>query len=311
MKLSELVHFRAMLDMHNAIQISRVARAELDKIHYTINSQPLKVGQFQEVLDAQTDLIQQGFVEYQAQLDNLKQELDAMIDQAEPAWFQESYRLYEEEMVNETADYILARRLPTTTQTNVTLRSRLMNYTNWQLPGIIIRPGTEAFVEDMVSYDPLYLVDSDYALLKPAVEKFPETYQRRLRQYIIDEQDEQMLYKIPKNQFGMCLIYNFLNYKPLEVIRRYLTEVYEVLRPGGVCILTFNDCDRSIAVGLVEQHFACYTPGGLVYDLARSLGYEIIFTWNDGEASTWLELRKPGELTSLRGGQTLAKIIPK
>lgn len=311
MKLSELVHFRAMLDSHSALQIARSARAELDKIHYTISSQPVHVGNFEQTLDQQRDIIEQGFVEYEAQLSSLKEELDQMIDQAEPAWFQESYRLYEEEMFHETPEYVLDRRLPTTPETGVTLRSRLMNYTNWQLPGIIIRPGMESFVDDMVSYDPLYLIDNDYALLKPAVEKFPEAYQRRLRQYIINEQDEFILNKIPKNQFGMCLIYNFLNYKPLEVIRRYLTEVYEVLRPGGVCILTFNDCDRAIAIGLVEQHFACYTPGYLVYDLARSLGYEIIFTWNDGEASTWLELRKPGELSSLRGGQTLAKIIPK
>jgi SAM-dependent methyltransferase len=311
MKLSELVHFRSLLDQHNVSQIARDARAELDKIHYTVDSQPVHVGQYQQVLDDQQKVIAQSFADYEQQLTKLKVELDQMIDQAEPAFFQESYRLYEEEMFHETPEYALNRRLPATPETSVTLRSRLMNYTNWQLPGIIIRPGLETFIDDMVSYDPLYLVDNDYAMLKPTVEKFPEAYQRRLRQYIINEQDESILNKIPKNQFGMCLIYNYLNFKPLEVIKRYLTEVYDILRPGGICILTFNDCDRAIAIGLVEQHFACYTPGRLIYDLARSLGYEVVFTWNDGEASTWLELRKPGELTSLRGGQTLAKIIPK
>lgn len=311
MKLSELVHFRALLDQHSVDEISRSANAELDKIHYTVSSRTSQVGPYQEMLDKQQEIIKQGFVDYELQLTKIKEELNQLIDQAEPAWFQESYRLYEQEINHETPEYVLNRRLPTTPETSVTLRSRLMNYTNWQLPGVIIRPGLETFVDDMVSYDPLYLIDNDYALLKPAVEKFPEAYQRRLRQYIINEQDEAILHKIPKNQFGMCLIYNYLNFKPLEVIRRYLTEVYDILRPGGVCILTFNDCDRAIAIELVEEHFACYTPGYLIYDLARSLGYEIVFTWNDGEASTWLELRKPGELQSLRGGQTLAKIIPK
>lgn len=311
MKLSELVHFRNQLESYSALQIGRAAGAELDKIHHEIGSHPFQIGQYRQLLEGQRSHIEQTFADYEAQLNKLKDELDQMIKAAEPTWFQESYRLYEEEMLHETPEYVLDRRLPATPETSLTLRARLMNYTNWQLPAIIIRPGRENFIDDMVSYDPLYLVDNDYELLKPAVEKFPEAYQRRLRQYIINEQDEHILNKIPPNQFGMCLVYNFLNFKPLEVIRRYLTEIYDILRPGGICILTFNDCDRSIAIGLVEQHFACYTPGYLVYDLARSLGYEIIFTWNDGEASTWLELRKPGELYSLRGGQTLAKIIPK
>ena len=62
---------------------------------------------------------------------------------------------------------------------------------------------------------------------------------------------------------------------------------------------------------MVEQHFSCYTPGGMLRDLAESIGFETVFSWNDDSPSTWLELRKPGELTSLRGGQTLAKIFAK
>ena len=31
----------------------------------------------------------------------------------------------------------------------------------------------------------------------------------------------------------------------------------------------------------------------------------------DNSASVWLEVKKPGTLKSLRGGQALAKILPK
>ena len=75
--------------------------------------------------------------------------------------------------------------------------------------------------------------------------------------------------------------------------------------------MTFNDCDRAKAVILVEQHYCCYTPGYLVRELAQSLGYEIAFAWTDQGPSTWLELRRTGEQPSLRGGQALAKILPK
>jgi hypothetical protein len=61
----------------------------------------------------------------------------------------------------------------------------------------------------------------------------------------------------------------------------------------------------------VEQHFCCYTPGQLIKDLAVGLGYETVFEYNDGGPSTWMEFKKPGSVISFKGGQALAKIIPK
>jgi len=148
--------------------------------------------------------------------------------------------------------------------------------------------------------------------LAPAMGTFNDLYQQRLRTYVINERTgEPILNKLPDGQFGFALAYNLFNFRPFEVIRRYLTEIHAKLRPGGVLALTFNDCDRDKGVMLVEQHYCCYTPGNLVKELAKSLGYEVIFSWNDGGPSTWLELQKPGEFESLRGGQALAKIIPK
>jgi SAM-dependent methyltransferase len=144
------------------------------------------------------------------------------------------------------------------------------------------------------------------------VEKFPEEYQARLRPYVVDElKSTQWLKQIPDSQFGVCLVFNLFNFRPLEVIKQYLTEIYQKLKPGGVCLMTFNDCDRDKAVMLVEQHFASYTPGKLIQELTLNIGYEPIFKWHDGGPNTWLEIKKPGELTSLRGGQTLAKIVHK
>ena len=164
----------------------------------------------------------------------------------------------------------------------------------------------------MVGLDPLYLVDTHYDLLTPCMEKYPEAYQRRLRPYVINERATvPILHKIPDNQFGACLVYNFFNFRPLEVIKRYLEEILQKLRPGGTLIMTINDCDRDKGVMLVEQHYTCYTPGYLIINLAQSLGYELVIKWHDDGPSTWIELKRPGDLTSLRGGQTLAKIMPK
>jgi hypothetical protein len=206
---------------------------------------------------------------------------------------------------------ILSRRAHPSEETLKFYKSRLLTYTDWRFPGMIIHPGYEPFIKDMVANDPLYLLDVSRELLQPAIEPFPAIYQRRLRTYIIDELSESFVGKVPDNQFGLCLVYNFLNFRPLEVVKTYILELYQKLRPGGTVIMTFNDCDRVPGVLLAEQGYACYTPGKLIIQHALSVGYEITLSWHDRGPSTWLEIRKPGALTSLRGGQTMAKIISK
>ena len=76
-------------------------------------------------------------------------------------------------------------------------------------------------------------------------------------------------------------------------------------------LMTYNDCDRWPGVVAVETGTALYTPGILILSFAEMLGFETVFTWHENGPWTLLELRKPGKNTTLRGGQTLAKILPK
>jgi hypothetical protein len=170
----------------------------------------------------------------------------------------------------------------------------------------------ENFIDDMVTFDPLYVVDESMDLLLPTMSKYNEDYQRRLRMYVSREREtEYVLEMIPSNQIGICLVYNLFEFRPLEVIKNYLTEIHKKLRDGGTVIITINDCDNEKAVRLVENHYCCYTPGTLVKTMAESLGFKILYHWNWGGPSSWIELQKPGTITSLRGGQSLAKIIHK
>lgn len=312
MKLSELVAYKIALSKLNTRGAYRSVELELGKVTNLVDSNPIKLGNFNQELENNYRFICNNIDVFEQKLNDLKQQIQTQIEVAEKPWFQESYRLFDEEMRNDSAEYILNRRPILSANDEDILRVRIQNYSDWRFPGMIIRPGVENFIQDLVSYDPLYIVDTKHELLTPAMDRYPEEYQRRLRPYVIKETlDEPILGKIPDGQFGLCLIYNFFEFHPLEMIKKYLQEVYQKLRPGGVLIITFNDCDRDKAVKLVEQHFTCYTPGSLIYKLADSIGYQQIFSWNNDGPSTWLELKKPGTLTSIRGGQTLAKKVSK
>jgi len=312
MKLSDLINYQMELNAMSAVPARQQADINLEKITYLVGHQSIQLAEHANALQLKHQDIQQTFNAFESELNTLKSELKQLIETTEKPWFAESYRLYEEEMIHETTDYILDRRPEIVAETEQFYRTRLVRHNSWQHPAMIIRPGRETYINELLASDPLYLVDESHDLLMPAMSQFNELYQQRLRPYIINERNsDEILVKLPNGQFGLVFAYNFFNFRPFEIIRKYLTEIYQKLRPGGVLVMTFNDCDRNKGVLLVEQHFCCYTPGYLIRELAQSLGYQIAFSWTDQGPTTWLELQKPGDFVSLRGGQALAKIIPK
>ena len=44
---------------------------------------------------------------------------------------------------------------------------------------------------------------------------------------------------------------------------------------------------------------------------AKTAGFELTNSYDGKGDVSWLEFRKPGNIVSLRGGQTLAKIVAK
>jgi SAM-dependent methyltransferase len=136
-----------------------------------------------------------------------------------------------------------------------------------------------------------------------------ESYQkRRLRYYTIDEQDQNPLKDLPQQQFGFILASEFFNYKSIEVISKYLASVYSLLKPGGMLIFTFNNCDTVEGVRQVEANFSPYTPATKIKQIVYDIGYEIVAEFSRPPRLSWLEVRKPGELTSMRNGQTLGSL---
>jgi SAM-dependent methyltransferase len=195
---------------------------------------------------------------------------------------------------------------------DIVLRTRLKNLTDWRLPGMIIRPGVETYIEDMVPMDPLYVVDHDQALTQPSIKKFTPEYQRRLREYVINDwKDGPILDKLPDNQFGLIFAYHYFNHKPMPIINQFLLEFYKKLRPGGSVIFTYNNCDLASGVDKAERAWMLYTPMRLIERRADELGFELTAAYDGKGDVSWLELRKPGDITSLRGGQTLAKVLAK
>lgn len=310
MILSDIVKFKNLLDGTSIDPACEDAIGHLAGIVHMINSQTIELHNVDRDLISSLDNVKDSVARFDNVLVDLSFKLQQTIDAHEPTLYAQSQQVYAEEMCFDTDDYILDRQLHIDQVSDEILRSRLRSYTDWRLPGMIIRPGKENFIEELVPLDPLYLIDHNKALLAPAVAAFTPEYQRRLREYTVDDYSNQpIMSALPDNQFGLVFAYNYFNYKPIGVIQRYLQALIEKLRPGGVMLFTYNNCDQWHGVALAEKCFMSYVPGRKLRQIAESIGYEITHD-HDGQGNvSWIELRKPGTIVSLRGGQSLAKII--
>ena len=347
MTFSNLIAYSNKLNTFSAADIKEVAANDINNIMYHVQSDTIVSDSDVENLKQQYFCILEEFNNFEIKLNSIKNKINEQIYSNEKQWLATSLRRYKK-YISEINDsgffdvdlpYRLEKgiakkgidQLKVNTRNNIIIQSRMLNgpdyisdnakdliesrlklFSHYQYPAMIIRPGTLE-LNNMVANDPLYLIDEHIDLLTPCMNQFNEIYKKRLRPYIVNDISFDSQFEIlPNNQFALCAAYNYFDHKPIEIIEKYLQAIFEKLRPGGVLAMTFTDCDQANAVVAVENNVAFYTPGRMLYAIADKIGYTQTFKFNDNENPiTWLELTKSGSLTSIRGGQAMAKIIHK
>jgi hypothetical protein len=311
MKLSDLVHYRNILVANRNQEWRWPLQNYIDLQQRGMRQNVVTRERFETQLENAVGKVATSLNELENCITGIIDDVNRMISEIEPEYFARSYNWYQQESGYETMDYILNRQLIVPEEDFDPLKFRVKNLTDWRYSLLCIRPGREDHIRWLVPAHPLYIADTDHELLQPAIDKFNTKYQRHLRPYKIKEDHDSMFDFIPDQQLGLIYSYYFFNFRPFEVIKRYLTELYHKLKPGGSIIFTFNNCDYSGGVRLTENMFCCYTPGKMLERLVESLGYLHIETVNTENGLYWMHLQRPGSLTTLRAGQNLAKIIPK
>jgi hypothetical protein len=312
MKLSEIMAFKNLLDAMTPLPVVASLSSALNPLLNVVSDNPHKIQYLNDQLANEYKNIFRFLGDFENTIEQIKTALQDKIDQNNKSYFAESLKNYTESVDCEIVESILDRKLPIYKEVVDQLVTRIRDYNDWKYAGLIIRPAREDWIQELVACDPLYLVDTHDELLEPARLRFNDQYQRRLRTYSIKETiNSNMLDQLPNGQFGFCLIYNFFNYKPMEIIDSYLTELYNKLKSGGVIAFTFNNCDRAQGIELFEKHFMSYTPENNIIALCQSIGYEIKNIFRLDQSCTWIEIARPGSLTSVRGGQSLAKVLYK
>jgi hypothetical protein len=310
MKLSKIVAYLNHLDTLSVASAANIVVSELEKINHSVETSEIQIAGTVASLASSFNDVKLLLDQYEENLKQLRADVLDLIKQQEATYFAMSSELYQG-MQHEPPEYILKRTMNINQDSLLFLRKRLQgSHCDWRYPGMVIRPAHSPWVEDLVSLDPLYLIDTHADLIAPVSSRFTPEYQRRIRQYVINEHDDTpVFWNLPQRQFGFIYSVGYFNFRPWEILKQYMSEVFELLRDGGSFLFSFNDCDNWRSVGLVENNFCCYTPGRLIREHALSIGYEIEREHNDNASISWLSLRRPGTMTSIRGGQALAMIL--
>ena len=252
MKLSHLQYVLESLNQlptGNAIEWNK----EFNKSYESIDLGNLN---FPE-LDASIKWFQDSAVRINTQLEMAKKQIQEKISQLYPQCLEHSDRA---ECFNFVASpdfnrqYRTLKMFPNTIQDIV---SRLHYYVSWQHPGLEIGPGDGQWTPHLVAMDPLYLIDVHQEFLNNTVNNFQEPYRSRLRPYLIKHAS---LHTLPTEQFGLIFSWNTFNYFNLRFIEHYLGNLMPLLKPGGVIMFSYNNCERYECTQLFERDFMTFVP---------------------------------------------------
>ena len=191
------------------------------------------------------------------------------------------------------------------------ISTRISQYTSWQHAVLEIGPGDGKWTYNLVSGDPLYLLDIHREFLDSSIKQFREEYRKKIRLYQIGAnvlKTDVDMSALPKKQFGFIFAWNVFDYLPLGFIEAYLYQCFELLKPGGVMMFSYNDCEKKLCAELAETKFKSWVPKWKLNEIITKIGFEIITYESKEELVNWAEIKRPGKLKSIRASQPLAGI---
>jgi SAM-dependent methyltransferase len=196
------------------------------------------------------------------------------------------------------------------------LLNRIHLYSTWKYPALEIGCRDGEWTKHLITFDPLYVADNHKEFIDNAISQFTPEYQKRVRRYYIQDFKIHSLNQfdqidkptLPLNQFGFIFSYNYFNYLSLDSIKQLLSQAMEWLKPGGTMLFTYNNADMSGSAGLTEGYFMTYVPKSMLLPMAESLGFDVVQCFDFQPSTSWVELRKPGVLTTVKAHQALGEI---
>ncbi|CAB4128215.1 AdoMet_MTases domain containing protein [uncultured Caudovirales phage] len=307
MALYDLVSFRHRLTQ--ALQVSEAVNKliELQNSIANIKSQvPVLNDENKEYINSLINhyeqvikLAQQPELEFKGHIDKVNEEIGRITHRL----FANNYEL--EERYGDANFVRNHRRIYVNADVEDIIKQRILLHTSWRYPALEIGCRDGEWTQFLVAADPLYIMDRHSEFLESTSSKFPEAYQRRLRNYPLINHN---LSALPKDQFAFVFSWGYFNYVSLDTMKQYLKQIFGLLRPGGIFMFSYNDGDTPSGAGMAENFSQTYMPKSMLIPLSESIGFDVGQNFDYDANVSWLELKRPGELQTVKSHQVLGEI---
>ena len=304
MKVSELVHLSCQLKEFS-----------LDNLLNELSNIKVKVDGMKSISEDHASDIAGKLQELQQITDDLQTLCSDTLNSVDAEVINKSKPLFDRVYKRSSPEHERANLISTLSdQSKNEIAVRASRYTSWQHPVLEIGPGDGRWTDALVAGDPLYLVDIYQEFLDSTTKQFNEVYKRKVRCYLTGkdaQKTEVDLSALPKQQFGFIFAWEVFDYLPNQFVEEYLKQCYELLKPGGVMMFSYNNCEEHHCADFGENQFKHWMPKWFLLDMIKRQFFEVIVAMSSEDTVHWVEIKKPGTLTSIVTSQTLAQILPR
>lgn len=307
MKLSKLVALREhLIGIYSTEPVANcVSQLHNQLTNISADCEDTDLQQRVSTLSAGLTRINESVYASNTEHSRLVQEINRRIFEVSKKFFSENYTV--ELSYNNVTNARQVRVIPLSTELEDEILNRIRLYTDWKYPALEIGCRDGEWTKHLVAADPLYIVDFFPDFTESATKDFTEEYKRRIRVYLCKDHDLSVL---PQQQFGFIFSWNHINYLSLDTVKQYLRAAWELMRPGGTFMFSYNNGDTEAGAGYAESYFMSYIPKSMLIPLCESIGFEIVYTRDimESMAISWIEIRKPGELKTVKAHQVLGEL---
>lgn len=320
LKFSEFLHFRQKF-----IKDSNSGEVEysVDQLISKINNTKFEALGLPEFTSG--NKIHESLQVFTDEVKTLNELLDKMYDDYEREALSNNQKHYPETLKKVEPYYIRKHQIKPTTELTEYITRKIEIRSNWQFPVLEMQPSDATWALKLIAGAPLYILSTDHHSLLNTKKQFNEIYQKRLCLYYNTCKDLEQIkfcpianedydttdaiingYKskshigLPSKQFGYILNYNCFNYMSVEVIDRYIKLTSELLRPGGVALMGYSNCDHVEACVFYENGYWAYNNKRLMTKMIHDNGLEVLSSDDIYPYYSFIEVKAPNKLISIR-----------
>ena len=316
MELKNIVKYKQLIESLDDIGLRKNINKHLTDVLTDLHTHEFDTDNIKEnIMDNHLEVLK-NLEDMSNNLNKFREKLQQLVNDLEQPYYKKSKDIYKMNLAQSTQEKMdrhIFNDLLANKSSSQLLSDRIGLYVDNRYPGLHIAPGYGEITNQLVSLNPLYLMDDSVDMFKKMKGWREPPYQRRLRYYIVDDNHNGPLDELPQNQLGVIVAVNWFNFKPVEVIKQYLESMMKVLRPGGVVVFTYNNCNYPKGVDKVDEMYYCYTTDTQIKQMCIQLGYDIIKSFDKGYDEldmgiSWLEIKKPGTRNTIRASETMGII---